>query len=221
MADRAGRLKDRPPVIRATLFPFEAAVDAEALLSALARAGFITRYEVRGIKCIEVVHFTTHQSPHPHEIPSKLPAARKCHGSAVTSNGTAALVLDLDLDPDPDTDKGDRTSRAIAVPPADDFAVFWHAYPKKTGKAAALKAWQKAKPPIAQVLQALAWQTDSLQWNRDDGRYRPNPATYLNQGRWQDEPEQPAHHVADQKSRTGDTVTAARSYLEDVLRGKS
>jgi len=112
-----------------------------------------------------------------------------------------------------------RASRALARSP-DDFAVFWQAYPKKTGKAAAVKAWQKTKPPIAQVLAALAWQTDSLQWNRDDGRYRPNPATYLNQGRWQDEPENPAQHVG-QPSRTGDTVNAARAYLQDALRGKS
>jgi hypothetical protein len=104
--------------------------------------------------------------------------------------------------------------------PPEDFTLFWQAYPKKTGKAAALKAWRKLKPPLAEVLDALTWQTRSPQWNRDDGRYRPNPSTYLNQGRWQDEPEQPAQHVR-QKSRTGDTIEAARAYLEDSLRGKS
>jgi hypothetical protein len=35
---------------------------------------------------------------------------------------------------------------------------------------------------------ALAWQVESEQWCRDRGQYIPNPATYLNQHRWLDEP---------------------------------
>ena len=41
---------------------------------------------------------------------------------------------------------------------------------------------------IDQILKALAWQVRSEQWCKDGGQYIPNPATYLNQGRWQDEP---------------------------------
>jgi hypothetical protein len=70
--------------------------------------------------------------------------------------------------------------------PSDDFTQFWKAYPKKTGKGAALKAWNKAKPPIDSVLKALAWQRTSKQWL--DG-FIVNPATYINQTRWEDEPE--------------------------------
>ena len=70
--------------------------------------------------------------------------------------------------------------------PSDDFSMFWKAYPKKTGKDAALKLWNKLQPPIADVLKALAWQRASKQWQ--DG-FIPLPATYLNQGRWKDEPE--------------------------------
>lgn len=68
------------------------------------------------------------------------------------------------------------------------FDVFWKVYPKKVGKDAALKSWNKLKPNLAEVLQALEWQIESEQWTKQNGQFIPNPATYLNQGRWQDEP---------------------------------
>jgi hypothetical protein len=70
----------------------------------------------------------------------------------------------------------------------ENFVSFWTAYPKKVGKEAARKAWAKAKPPIADVLKALGWQIKSDQWFKNKGEFIPNPATYINQGRWQDEP---------------------------------
>jgi len=67
------------------------------------------------------------------------------------------------------------------------FEDFWYFYPKKVGKDAAIKAWNKVKPDILLVSDALKWQKESKQWQAEDGKYIPNPATYLNQGRWQDE----------------------------------
>ena len=69
---------------------------------------------------------------------------------------------------------------------ADDFLDFWATYPKKTGKGEAYKKWKKEKPKLGDVVHALAWQKESKNWV--DG-YIPNPATYLNQRRWEDEPE--------------------------------
>ena len=69
-----------------------------------------------------------------------------------------------------------------------EFEMFWEAYPKKIGKSEAMKAWTKIKPSVQDVLKALKWQKKSEQWAKDGGQFIPNPATYLNQGRWQDEP---------------------------------
>ena len=69
------------------------------------------------------------------------------------------------------------------------FVLFWTIYPKKVGKEAAYKAWKKLKPNTDAVLKALGWQVDSEQWLKDAGQFVPNPATYLNQGRWKDEPQ--------------------------------
>lgn len=68
---------------------------------------------------------------------------------------------------------------------SNDFQKFWTAYPSKTGKGDAWKSWQKIKPPVEIVLLAINWQICSQKWK--DG-YIPNPATYINQRRWEDEP---------------------------------
>lgn len=74
---------------------------------------------------------------------------------------------------------------ATALVVSDNFDVFWNQYPKKAGKDAARKAWDKKQPPIDDVLKALEWQKQSDQWKRG---YIQNPETYLNAGSWQDEP---------------------------------
>lgn len=71
------------------------------------------------------------------------------------------------------------------------FETFWQAYPRKVGKGAARQAWAKRHPPITVVLVALARQRESEQWQRDGGQFIPHPSTWLNQERWQDEPETP------------------------------
>lgn len=72
----------------------------------------------------------------------------------------------------------------------DSFNRFWAAYPKKTAKAQALKAWQKLKPDeelTDTILSALEQHKKSAQWLRDKGQYIPYPASWLNGKRWEDE----------------------------------
>lgn len=72
LADREGRLEDRPKRIKGELLPFDAQ-DMEPLLRELASHGFIVRYEVDGVRYIEIPKFTEHQSPHYSEKASVLP----------------------------------------------------------------------------------------------------------------------------------------------------
>lgn len=72
------------------------------------------------------------------------------------------------------------------------FDAFWTAYPNKVGKDAAKKAFDKRKPDdelLEQMMAALENQKASDKWTKDNGQYIPNPATWLNQGRWKDEAE--------------------------------
>lgn len=72
LADREGRLEDRPKKIKAALLPYDDC-DIESLLAQLEQGGFIARYEVDNRSCIWVVSFHDHQRPHHMEEPSKLP----------------------------------------------------------------------------------------------------------------------------------------------------
>lgn len=78
-------------------------------------------------------------------------------------------------------------SESKQEPREDAFDVFWNAYPKKVGKEAARKAFARVKVPVETLTAAVQRQKGSDQWSRDNGQYIPNPATWLNQGRWEDE----------------------------------
>ena len=70
-----------------------------------------------------------------------------------------------------------------------EFDEFWSVYPRKVGKKDARRAFDKAlKAADAEtMIRAVKAQKQSGQWLRENGRYIPNPATWLNQGRWDDE----------------------------------
>lgn len=74
LADKRGRLEDRPIRIKGEVFPYRDNVDVDGYLTVLEREGFILRYVVDGIALIQVVNFEKHQSPHHTERESKLPA---------------------------------------------------------------------------------------------------------------------------------------------------
>lgn len=79
------------------------------------------------------------------------------------------------------------------VPTGDDglFDEFWTAYPKHVAKAQARKAFGKLKADrtlLDQMLAALNWQREQPGWKKDNGSYVPNPSTWLNARRWEDEP---------------------------------
>lgn len=68
------------------------------------------------------------------------------------------------------------------------FAAFWQAYPRKTGKGQARKAWATARrrgvPPENLIRGAQRYAEDP---NRDPA-YTKHPATWLNGECWDDEP---------------------------------
>jgi hypothetical protein len=81
----------------------------------------------------------------------------------------------------------------ISTPPpkkpaaAEGFEEFWQAYPRKTSKADALKVWNRDKPDLQTVLNALTWQKKQESWTKDGGQFIPHPSTYLNGKRYEDE----------------------------------
>ena len=86
IADRDGRLLDRPKRIKAELFPYDDC-DVESLLSQLASRNFIVRYVANGQKAIQIANFLKHQNPHKAERESDIapPANRPVPAEHQTS----------------------------------------------------------------------------------------------------------------------------------------
>ncbi len=126
LADREGRLEDRPKRIRAELLPYDDG-SVEDLLSELHEAGFILRYAASGGRFIQVVNFTKHQNPHHREGASTIPAPDKPETSLglapdkpETSPELAVLIPDsLNLIPDSPIQGSDAGASVVAGKPAD------------------------------------------------------------------------------------------------------
>lgn len=72
LADREGRLEDRPRRIKAALFPYDT-IDIDRLLDGLASREFIVRYAADGAAYIAIPTWHTHQRPKTDETASSIP----------------------------------------------------------------------------------------------------------------------------------------------------
>lgn len=136
IADRDGRLSDRPKKIRMEIFPADN-VDCDAALEMLGQRGFICRYSVNGERFIQVENWHKHQSPHLKEAQSTITARVEHQTSTdpapdkhVASTEDAALIVDsLNLIPDsliPDSSGASAPSakpRKNATPLSADFTL--------------------------------------------------------------------------------------------------
>ena len=71
-----------------------------------------------------------------------------------------------------------------------DFEAAWKVYPRKDGKRKAFQAWQKAIKrgmPVADMLGHIDSRAYEPDWLKDDGRFVPHMATWLNADGWLDE----------------------------------
>lgn len=97
MADKAGRLEDRPKRIKAEVLPYDDC-DVDALLDQLQRRDFIVRYSANGAKYLTIPRFCAHQHQHMREPESTIPAP--CPYSADTEAAPDKHSACTDLAPD-------------------------------------------------------------------------------------------------------------------------
>jgi hypothetical protein len=190
IADDAGRLRGNSRMLASLLYPYDddAKNKIDGWLTQLAGEGCIDRYEVDGTSYIQVRKWSDHQKiDKPSQ--SRLPAFDE-------SSRSLAKVSEAST-----TDLGPRTvdlvPRTNTADQPEGFDLFWQTYPKKSAKPAALKAFQSAKinghlPEVLADVEAKAGGDD---WQKENGKYVPNPATYLNQRRWEDETPSTAQQI--------------------------
>ncbi len=87
-----------------------------------------------------------------------------------------------------DTQKSNMELQAL-------FEKFWQSYPRKVAKDKAFISFKKINPNedmVKIMITVIEKNKTTAQWQKENGRYIPYPATWLNQKRWEDkEPEIP------------------------------
>ena len=108
-----------------------------------------------------------------------------------TANASVGLcVCDEPIEESIDDPPKKQKTQILSKTQLERFNQFWYEYPKKKAKLAAMKAWAKLKPDdelFDAIMLGLRRARASIEWKREGGRFIPHPATFLNQGRWEDE----------------------------------
>lgn len=94
-------------------------------------------------------------------------------------------VTPPDTDTDTDTEKEKSKKKKLQ---AEGFEVFWVAYPRKVGKADALKAWQALGPDAALLAVILAGLERYVK-SKPEWQEWKHAGPWLRQRRWEDEPD--------------------------------
>lgn len=84
----------------------------------------------------------------------------------------------------------ERKGKKNNAPAREYFSKFWNAYPKKKSKGSAEKAWQAINPDeqlLATMVATIGRAKKSKEWQKENGKYIPYPATWLRAKGWEDE----------------------------------
>lgn len=96
------------------------------------------------------------------------------------------------------------------------FDVFWEKFPNKVCMREAADAWKDicvSETTPAQILAGLDRWINSLEWEKEGGRYIPRPARWLSELRWQEHPREKIPQGA-----TGNLGTAELEAIQRLLK---
>ena len=113
------------------------------------------------------------------------------HGHAPVTDGVTGRVTDGvtgRVTPPPHSPPTHKPIKQ-AFSYSEGFELFWKSYPKRVGKGKAYESWNKHTCEIISsvILEAVQKQNGYLM--REGGRFTPLAETWLNQRRWEDEPD--------------------------------
>lgn len=124
---------------------------------------------------------------------AKQTSSKSKQSQATLSNAkqSQANQADKEKEKEKEEDKENESIITPHSPPRGDmFEKFWSAYPRKTAKRNALRAFEKlnvTEALLTEMLAALDWQRQTEGWTKDGGQFIPHASTWLNGRRWEDE----------------------------------
>lgn len=122
--------------------------------------------------------------------------------------------IDIDIDTDTDIDTATAIGAFAAADVSREFLNFWDKYPNKVNQSDALAAWNDIHGDqcATQIIAGLERWNNSLEWEKDNGRYIPRPAKWLREQRWQEYPKEKIPMGA-----TGQLGTAELEAIQRLL----
>jgi hypothetical protein len=139
--------------------------------------------------------------------------AGRVGGLKKSSNAKAMLKQKpsyKDKDKDKDKDKYKDNKKEVFT-----FDEFWKLYPKKTNKQGCIKKYKtlndEEKQKIKDTLQNF------IQYRPFPSYTHPDPSTYLNQGRWDDELPAPIIDVTESINKWGELVDSQKSEVYNLI----
>lgn len=184
----------KPIQLKALIFPGDAldSTSIRLLLDELSDNGLIELYEVDGKEYLSVSGWSHQKIDKPTiKFPSKDLGTPIKSGTSPkkfdepSRNKRRGSVEDSDTERSPSKSLPQITRKNVQ----DMFDVFWKLYPRKVGKAAALKKFEtkvKDADTFDAVIAGLGLHIKHV-FNLTEPQYIPHAVTWLNQDRWQDE----------------------------------
>lgn len=183
-SDREGRMAWKPRTFKMRYFPADKC-DIDALARELIASRLVILY---GDGLAYIPSFSKHQHVNPRETASDLPHPPRV--SDASGRVDSPSVTHREEGKERKGREGeDHASGREGDSDTNPFEEFWSAWPRKTAKAEAEKAFRKLKPSrelLDKILADIRRRTSSADWA--DQKFIPYPATYLNGKRWEDEP---------------------------------
>lgn len=220
-ADDFGRYTANHALLRASLFPLQLdkvrEADIPRLIAECEKAGLLFAYVADSKQCLVINKWEKGRANTSHHPPPPANICERMQTFVYSRKHLQTDVPDSDSDPDTDTDSDQSSSET------SEFDLFWQAYPRKVGKTAAKKAFLAISrrnpatfPPLL-VSKATQYAEAVKRWPPGEERFIPHPATWLNQGRYDDDPKT-WERKSDANATTGSTVRTFENAATDAER---
>lgn len=202
--DCEGRHSADPDLIKGSVLPKCRDWDIEkvtANLYALNDAGLLQLYKSNGETWLQLSR-TIQKINKEREAPSKIMAPDKCEKIGANSgqdredakpNPANSLLIKVKLNESKLNEREDGSAETDGPDSLDtEFSLFWESYPRKIGKAGAIKAFRalrRKKIPLEQIALGFNGYVDFLKYQKVYKKFDQEimyPATFLRNDRWKE-----------------------------------
>lgn len=162
MADREGRLEDRPKRIKAEVLPYDDC-SVNSILDELQARDFILRYSENGETFIQITNFRKHQHCHVREPESTIPAPGLHQSSTVLKR--PSTIIPLPITEETHTSSEQNSDDAFCVPksncPHQEIINLYH---QKLPSLPAVKEWTPKRQALLRSRWSEKEERQNLEW---------------------------------------------------------